>query len=128
MKNAIIWADIPVIDMTRARAFYAAILQQDVPEMEGSNGSVALLPSDQGGVGVDLAKGEDFTPCATGTTVYLDTGNDEAELDAMLSRVEPAGGKILQPKTLMGDVVGSIAFFLDSEGNRIGLHHGTMAS
>ena len=40
----------------------------------------------------------------------------------MLVRIEKAGGKVLLPKTFMGDMVGNIAFFLDSEGNRIGLH------
>ena len=41
----------------------------------------------------------------------------------MLKRAADAGGTILMPLTDMGQMVGSIGFFLDSEGNRIGVHH-----
>jgi predicted enzyme related to lactoylglutathione lyase len=37
------------------------------------------------------------------------------------SRVEKAGGKIIQPKYLIGDM-GWIVLIEDSEGNEIGLH------
>lgn len=40
----------------------------------------------------------------------------------MLRRAAEAGGQILQPMTFMGDMVGSIGFVIDSEGNRIGVH------
>jgi predicted enzyme related to lactoylglutathione lyase len=39
----------------------------------------------------------------------------------MLARVEEAGGPILQPKEFMGEMVGGIAFVVDTEGNRIGI-------
>ena len=44
MANTIVWADIPVTDMDRARAFYGAVLQAEIPLMDGANGDVALLP------------------------------------------------------------------------------------
>jgi predicted enzyme related to lactoylglutathione lyase len=40
----------------------------------------------------------------------------------MLQRAAEAGGKILIPVADMGQMIGSIGFFLDSEGNRIGVH------
>jgi len=40
----------------------------------------------------------------------------------MLPRAAEAGGEILMPVTDMGEMVGSIGFFKDSEGNRIGVH------
>ena len=40
----------------------------------------------------------------------------------MIERAVAAGGKLLMPVTDMGQMVGSIGFFLDSEGNRIGVH------
>jgi len=121
MANTIVWADIPVADMDRARAFYGAVLQAKIALMDGSDGTVALLPWDPevGGVGADLAKGENLKPSAEGAAVYLDCGGD---IDGMLRRVVAAGGKVLLPPTDMGDMVGTISFFLDSEGNRIGLH------
>jgi len=119
MRNAIVWADIPVTDMDRARAFYSAILGEDVPLMDGADGAAALLPADQEGVGADLALGENQVPSMTGATVYLSGGDD---LSVVLDRVEGAGGRVLMPKTNMGEMIGNLAFFADSEGNRIGLH------
>jgi len=40
----------------------------------------------------------------------------------MVERAVAAGGKVLMPVTSMGDMVGFIGFFEDSEGNRIGVH------
>jgi hypothetical protein len=55
----------------------------------------------------------------TGTTVYLDGGND---LSVPFSRVENAGGKVILPKTAIGENRGFIALFIDTEGNKVGLH------
>ena len=49
--------------------------------------------------------------------------NANPDLETILSRVQRAGGKITQPKTDIGEY-GHIAFFEDTEGNRIGLHSG----
>lgn len=119
-KSPIVWFDLPVSDMERARRFYAEVLGQEVPLMEGTDGSVALFPMDpDGDVGGDLALGEGQIPSTQGATVYFSGGDD---LQPMLDRVEAAGGKVLMPKTNMGPDIGNIAFFLDSEGNRVGLH------
>jgi uncharacterized protein len=119
MANMIVWADIPVTDMVRARAFYDTILNTQLSDMPGAEGMVVLLPSDPDSVGADLVLGEGQAPSTQGCTVYLNGGDD---LALVLGRVEAAGGKVLTPKTNMGEMVGNIAFFLDSEGNRIGLH------
>jgi predicted enzyme related to lactoylglutathione lyase len=42
-------------------------------------------------------------------------------MDGMLARVVEAGGEIERAKAFMGPMVGWIATFIDSEGNRIGL-------
>lgn len=54
----------------------------------------------------------------TGTTIYLEGGND---LSVPLSRVESAGGKVILPKTSIGNN-GFIALFIDTEGNKVGFH------
>jgi predicted enzyme related to lactoylglutathione lyase len=118
MGDTIVWADIPVKDVKRASAFYAAVTAAPVMPMPGSEESIALLMSrdGQGGVSADLYTGG--TPSKDGPTVYLNT---YGEIDAMLARVGPAGGAVLQDKQFMGDMVGWIAFIEDTEGNRIGL-------
>jgi hypothetical protein len=58
-------------------------------------------------------------PAATGPTVYLKGGEN---LNATLERMEIAGGKIHLAKTFICDGLGYIAFFHDTEENRIGPH------
>ena len=120
MANIIVWADIPVADLDRARKFYSAVLQADIEMMPGMD-SVALLPGDpmSGDVSGDLVKREDYPPGAGGVTIYFDSKGDP---EGMVERAVAAGGKVLMPVTSMGDMVGFIGFFEDSEGNRIGVH------
>jgi predicted enzyme related to lactoylglutathione lyase len=121
MANTIVWADIPVSDMDRARKFYAAVLQADIELMDGAGGDVALLPGDpmSGEVSGDLVRGEEQKPGAGGITIYLDSRGDP---EGMVERAVAAGGKVLMPVASMGDMVGFIGMFEDSEGNRIGVH------
>jgi len=46
-------------------------------------------------------------------------GND---LSVPLGRVESAGGKVILPKTGIGENRGFIALFIDTEGNKVGFH------
>jgi hypothetical protein len=119
MENTIVWADIPVTDLDRARTFYAAVLQAEIPLMEGAPADVALLPMEPGSVSGDLVRSEYHKPGLTGCTIYLDSKGDP---EGMMERVVAAGGKVITPVASMGDMVGWIGFFQDSEGNRIGVH------
>ena len=119
MTNTIVWADIPVTDMDRARRFYGALLEAEIGLMEGSKGTVALLPGEDGAVSADLAMGEQMKPSAEGCTIYLDSRGD---VEGMVARAKSAGGQVVMPPTDMGEMIGTIAFIIDSEGNRIGLH------
>ena len=119
MANTFVWADIPVADMDRARKFYSAVLQTEVPLMDGANGDVALLPMEPGDMSGDLVKSDTRTPGAPGVTIYLDSKGDP---EGMIERAVAAGGQMGMPVTDMGVMVGSIGFFIDSEGNRIGVH------
>ena len=118
MANTIVWADIPVLDMDRARAFYGAVLQAEVVLVPGME-DVALLPGEDGAVSADLAKGENMKPGTDGCTIYLDSGGDP---EGMIARAVAAGGTVAMPITDMGEMVGFIGFFIDSEGNKIGVH------
>lgn len=119
MADIIVWADIPVRDLERARTFYAAVTGQEVPLMPGDE-PVAVIGapgSDEGMiVSADLYVGG--KPSHDGPTVYLNAGGD---IDGMLARVEDAGGRVLDEKAFMGEMIGWLAFIEDTEGNRIGI-------
>ena len=100
--------------------FYETILATEIMEMPFPDGKYGILPADMmnGGVGGGLAQGEGFEPSDKGTIVYLNGGDD---LSVSLRKVEEAGGKILMPKTSIGEN-GFMAHFIDTEGNRVALH------
>ena len=120
MTNAINWFEIPVYDYGRAKEFYSAVLGVEIRDMPMDEVDYGVFPYVEGkGVGGAIVRADGYEPAATGgCTVYFDGGSD---LDATLAKVEKAGGKILQPKTGIGEH-GFMARFLDTEGNNVALH------
>ncbi len=117
--HALNWFEIPVLDFKRAQAFYERVLGRRVETMSMGPVTMGMLSSDPQGVGGAIVHGEDMSPSQQGTLVYLNGGDD---LAVMLARVEGAGGKIAVPKTEIGNGFGFFAHFVDTEGNKVGLH------
>ena len=120
MKNAISWFEIPATDYERAKTFYNTMLGIEIADMLMPEGKYGMFPFDQenDGVGGGIMQMEGINPSAEGVTIYLNGGDD---LSGPLSRVEAAGGKIIMPKTDIGEN-GFMAQLLDTEGNRVALH------
>ncbi len=113
------WIEIPVLDMERAKKFYSELLDVGLNEMRMGENDYALFDvKDRFNTGC-LVKGDGYVPSALGVVVYLNGGDD---LSAALSRVTKAGGKVVLPKTFLSKEAGHIAYFVDTEGNKIGLH------
>ena len=120
MANAIHWFEIPAKNFDRASAFYSQVLEAEIHKVNHPNGLVYgffpnFTPDEVGGA---IIEGEGYEPSGKGSIVYFSGGDD---LNLPLSRVEKAGGKILMPKTAIGEN-GFMAHFLDTEGNRVALH------
>ncbi len=120
MANVINWFEIPAENFDRACEFYSKVLAGEINKMDAPSGlKMGILPGmDKGDAGGAVVSGETYEPTGSGTVVYLNGGED---LSAPLSRVEEAGGKVIMPKTPIGEN-GFIAHFLDTEGNRVALH------
>lgn len=119
MANLINWFEIPATDFDRATAFYSNILGAEVNKQDWGEAKMGFLPMEGEGVGGAIVHYDGCTPGSTGPSIYLNGGED---LSGVLSRVESAGGKILQPKTIVNEEIGYWAKFEDSEGNHICLH------
>ncbi len=121
MKNAISCVEIPVVDFEKAKAFYSEILGNELQVMPMGDLVFGFLPYDptSGGVGGAIVKGEPYVPNMNGTTAYLNGGDD---LNTILNKVDTAGGRVILPKTQISPEFGYMALFLDTEGNKIGLH------
>ena len=118
--NAINWFEIPARDLDRAARFYETLLGAPLERMSMEGLHMAMFPCEKSGIGGCLVAGEQApAPVAEGTVVYL---NAEPSVDAVLAKVEGAGGSIAIPKTDIGNGMGFFAIVLDTEGNRVGLH------
>jgi len=81
---------------------------------------MAFFPGEgKGSVSGALCKGPDYTPSTEGALIYL---NGNPDLDVVLGRVPNAGGVILLQKVEISPEYGYMAYFLDTEGNKIALH------
>jgi uncharacterized protein len=118
MQNAVTWFEIPSTDLGRAIKFYNTVLGIQLREEVFNGIPHGMFPADEAAVGGALIFDPNVIPSDKGSVVYLDARGD---LDGVLSRVQAAGGKVVLPKTSIGDP-GHIAILIDTEGNRVGLH------
>ena len=118
MQNIGTYFEIPVINMDRAKKFYAAVFGCDFSKEEVHGNEMALFPYNGSSSGITgaLAKGEIYRPSTSGSLIYLSTSN----IDSTLEKVLLQNGEVLFPKTTAGKY-GYVAEFKDSEGNRIAL-------
>jgi predicted enzyme related to lactoylglutathione lyase len=119
MSQAINWFEIPAKNFERAKAFYEQVLGIQMILPFGDK-KYAMFPADmqKGEIGGGLLEDEGFEPSQQGPLIYLNGGED---LGIPLAQVEPAGGKIIMPKTSISPN-GFMARFIDTEGNRVALH------
>jgi predicted enzyme related to lactoylglutathione lyase len=116
--NTINWFEIPATDITRAMKFYSKVLDMKLETMEFQGMKMCVLAHSSDGVSGALVVGQDCTPSDKGTVVYLNGGDD---LSIPLARVVAAGGKVVLPKTSIGEH-GFCAHFIDTEGNKVAFH------
>ncbi len=120
-KNAISWFEIPSTDLDRAATFYETIFDIKLNPLETPEIKMRLFPlEDMMGVGGAIVSSDGFhRPSLTdGPLLYL---NANPDVQKVLDKVEAAGGKIVVPKTAIGEY-GFMAAIIDTEGNRMALH------
>ncbi len=119
MAHTINWFEIPVLDFTRAKSFYEKLLAITIEPMVMGPTTMGMLSSDPTVVSGAIVLAQEVTPSQNGTMVYLNGGDD---LAPMLTRAQQAGGTVVVPKTDIGNDFGFFAHFIDTEGNKVGLH------
>lgn len=118
--NMVAWFEIPVSDMNRAKSFYDTVFNIKIDVQDFGGVMMGFFPSLKDGPGAmgSLIKEDSYTPSHEGTLIYFSCDDVQIELD----KIEKAGGKILQEKTLISPDHGYMGVFQDSEGNRIALY------
>lgn len=120
--NSLNWFEVPALDIVRARTFYETIFNMEMEDMGEMMGmKMAGFPAEMGNGKASgaLVEGPMHKPSMDGCVIYL---NANPAMDEVIARIETAGGKILMPKTKISDEVGFMAFFVDTEGNKMALH------
>ncbi len=124
MKNNVVgWFEIPVTNMERAIKFYEEVFSFKLDRNQMGPFDMAWFPYVTEGLGSGgslVYYPAAYKPSSDGTLVYFTAHS--GDLANELSRVEAAGGKVLQGKTQISEEHGFMALFTDSEGNRVALH------
>jgi uncharacterized protein len=119
MKNLISIVEIPTTDFPRAVTFYQSILDINIEDNEMGGIKMGSFPNSGEGVFVQLINGSEYKPSGEGTVIYLNGGDD---LQKVADKIEANGGKMVVPKSEIGPEMGFYAIFIDTEGNKLGLH------
>jgi predicted enzyme related to lactoylglutathione lyase len=118
MINAVNWFEIPTANLDRAVSFYETMLGARLKREVFGGTPHALFLADKDGAGGALIHDAKRKPSNEGTMVYL---NAKKDLDGCIERASRAGGRVVLPKTDIGDP-GFIAIIADTEGNHVALH------
>jgi uncharacterized protein len=122
-KNNIVgYFEIPVVDMKRAVKFYEAVFLTKLERHMMGPMDMAWFPMVKDGPGTtgSLVLDKNFRPSVDGVLIFFSSPKEDINGD--LKKVEKAGGKIVAPRMEIPENMGFMAMFLDTEGNRIGLH------
>lgn len=119
--NPVVWFEIYVQDMARAKRFYETVLGAELSPLQDPGGESEMMafPMSEsgGGAGGALARMPGVPSGGGGTLVYF--GCADCAVEA--GRVAAAGGRVERPKFPIGPH-GFIALAVDTEGNMFGLH------
>ena len=117
-SNPVVWFEIYVQDMDRARKFYESVFKFKLERLPGTELEMWAFPSDMNGgygVGGTLVKMQGV-PSGGSTLVYFRC-EDCAVEEGLAAK---AGGRIDKKKFSIGQY-GFISLVVDTEGNMIGL-------
>ena len=115
MPNPIAHFEIPADDVQRAIKFYEQVLGWKIAEVPGLN--YWLVETKTGELGINgglMPRQDPAQPFVNYIAVE--------SIDDALAKVTAAGGTVALPKTEIGQGMGWIAAFKDTEGNLLGFH------
>ena len=119
MNNPVGWFEIYVQDMARAKAFYEAVFDTTLSQLDNPELEMWAFPMDMATFGASgaLVRMPGFSSGSNSVLVYFKCVDCAVEAD----KAAKAGGTVQKPKMSIGPY-GHIALVVDIEGNMIGLH------
>ena len=123
IENPVVWFEIYVNDLNRAKAFYEKVFKTELTELENPEEDglkMFAFPGDmesKGKASGALVQVKGMEAGSNSTLVYF--ASEDCSIEE--GRVEDAGGKLIRPKMSIGEY-GFVSLALDTEGNMIGIH------
>ena len=122
--NPVIWFEIHVNDLQRAKKFYEQVLDlklSELPTPSDVNEEMEMLAfpmeMEKDGASGSLVKMKGFEAGGNSTIVYFRSKDCSIEE----SKIEEAGGKVFKAKQSLGEY-GFMMLAFDTEGNMFGVH------
>jgi predicted enzyme related to lactoylglutathione lyase len=119
--NPIVWFEIYVKDMERAKRFYESVFETKLEKLNSPLPGLEMwqFPSAMNASGATgaLVKMKDMELSGNGTAVYFEC--DDCAVEER--RVKKFGGRVQREKTSIGEH-GKISLVYDTEDNLLGLH------
>ena len=120
-SNPVIWFELYVQDMERAKKFYESTFGFKLAQIDTPTPGMEMwgfpMEENKVGAGGALAKMEGVPSGGGGTLIYFSC--DDCAVEA--KKAAANGGRIHRDKFSIGKY-GQIALVIDTEGNMIGLH------
>jgi uncharacterized protein len=120
--NPVVWFEIYVKDMKRAKAFYETVLGvklEKLPDPGPGIEEMMTFPMQRDGSGATGALAKMAGGPANGNSVIIYFKCDDCAVES--KRAGANGGKVMKEKFSIGKY-GFISLVIDTEGNTIGLH------
>lgn len=120
-RNPVVWFEIYVQDMNRAKKFYESVFQLKLEKLDSPDPSMEMwaFPMDMeaGGASGSLCRIDGYPSGGNSTMIYFGSADCAVEE----GRVAGAGGQVQRTKMSLGDY-GFMSMVKDTEGNTIGVH------
>jgi predicted enzyme related to lactoylglutathione lyase len=118
-NNPVVWFEIYVQDMDRAKAFYESVFQLKLDKLGNPDIEMWTFPMNESAAGASgaLVKMPGVPSGGNSTLIYFSC--DDCAVEE--ARVTESGGKVKDAKMSIGEY-GFISLVVDTEGNLFGLH------
>lgn len=118
-SNPVVWFEIYVQNMERAKAFYECVFAIQLEKLESPELEMWAFPMQEDGPGAmgALVRMEGCPSGGNSTLIYFTCADCALEAE----RAKENGGRIFKDKFSIGQY-GFISLVYDTEGNMIGLH------
>jgi uncharacterized protein len=116
-KRPVVWFEIPVTDLDRAKAFYGILFGWEFEPFVDYDENYLLIRGAEESVGGALVLEKRVSAQGAGPILFMSV----EDLDESIEQARRIGGIVAQSTKRITDKAGWFAVIIDPDGNRVGL-------